>query len=205
MSEKRKLTEKEQKRLDRFEQTAEDLQAKGYRRVDLVVDIARANAFGLAMMVPLFIGGFLLFWKLHPEGIQQFNPVAFLILYLVLIVVHELLHGITWSLFSEHHWQDIDFGIMLKLLTPYCTCAVPLAEGQYIAGALMPLIVLGILPTIAALVNGSTLVLLTGLVMIVSAAGDILIVRKLRSHRTEATEIIILDHPTEAGTVIFER
>ena len=45
MSETRKLTEKEQKRLDRFEQTAKELQEKGYRRVDLVVDIAKANAF----------------------------------------------------------------------------------------------------------------------------------------------------------------
>ncbi|MCR5373008.1 MAG: DUF3267 domain-containing protein [Solobacterium sp.] len=205
MTEKRKLTEKEQKRLDRFEQTAEGLQREGYRRVDLVVDIGKANAFGLVMMVPLFIGGFLAFWKLHPEGVRPFQPALFLLLYLAMIVVHELIHGITWSLFSEHHWQDIDFGIMLKLLTPYCTCAVPLAEGPYIAGALMPLIVLGILPTIAALVIGSMLMLEVGLMMIVSAAGDILIVWKLRRHRTDAKDIIILDHPTEAGTVIFER
>ena len=207
MTEKKErvLTEKEQARLARFEQTAAEMMEKGYRRVNLTVDIVKANIFALGMMVPVFIIGFLLFIKLHPEGMTRFSPFVFLISYIALIVVHELVHGITWSLFSEHHWQDIDFGIMKKLLTPYCTCAVPLGKGHYIAGALMPLIVLGILPTILALLNGSMTLLAIGLVMIVSAAGDILIVWKLCRHRTEAKETVILDHPTEAGSVIFER
>ena len=199
------LTEKEQARLARFEQTAAEMQEKGYRRVSLTVDIVKANIFAFGMMVPVFILGFLLFFRLHPGEVYMIRPFVFLFSYLALIVVHELVHGITWSLFSEHHWQDIDFGIMKKLLTPYCTCAVPLAKGQYIAGALMPLVVLGILPAIIALTSGLMTLLVIGLVMIVSAVGDIMIVWKLCRHRTEAKETVILDHPTEAGTVIFER
>lgn len=43
----------------------------------------------------------------------------------------------------------------ILLLTPYCHCDVPLSKRAYIAGALMPLIVLGILPGIVGVVIGS--------------------------------------------------
>ena len=57
MTEKKErvLTEKEQARLARFEQTAAEMMEKGYRRVNLTVDIVKANIFALGMMVPVFI------------------------------------------------------------------------------------------------------------------------------------------------------
>ena len=67
MTEKKErvLTEKEQARQARFEQTAAEMMEKGYRRVNLTVDIVKANMFALGMMIPVFIIGFLLFFRLH--------------------------------------------------------------------------------------------------------------------------------------------
>ena len=120
-------------------------------------------------------------------------------------MVHELIHGLSWSLFAEHHWKDIEFGFMKQYLTPYCTCGVPLEKGAYIFGALMPLILLGILPMIAGILCGSFGILLLGIIMADSAAGDIMIVWKILRYRSEAGTIVYIDHPTQAGGVIFEK
>ena len=43
------------------------------------------------------------------------------------------------------------------------------------------------------------------MVMILGAAGDILIVIELLRYRSNAAEKLIYDHPTQAGCVVFER
>ena len=204
----RKLSEAEQRRLRAFEALAGDLEGQDYRRVELTVSIVKANVFAVVLLIPLLIVGFGLFIlknrsvDLNPSPM---GPVLFLVLLFALIVVHELIHGLSWSLFSENHWKDIEFGFMKQYLTPYCTCCVPLSKGQYIFGALMPMIVLGILPMIAGILMGSLSVLLMGVVMTDSAAGDLLIVWKLMRYRTRADSIVYMDHPTQAGGVIFEK
>ena len=94
---------------------------------------------------------------------------------------------------------------MKQYLTPYCTCTVPLDKGPYIFGALMPLIILGIVPMIIGIVTGSIFVLSVGILMTDAAAGDILIVWKLLRYKSTAKHVVYMDHPTQAGGVIFEK
>ena len=204
----RELSPAEERRLRRFEELSEELTGQGYRRVELTVSIVKANIFGVVLLLPLLIVGIGLFF-LHNHsvsgGLGMLNPILFLVLLFALIVVHELIHGLSWSLFAEHHWKDIEFGFMKQYLTPYCTCGVPLRKGAYIFGALMPLILLGILPMIAGILTGSFGLLLLGIIMADSAAGDIMIVWKILRYRSEAETIVYIDHPTQAGGVIFEK
>ena len=204
----RELSAAEERRLRRFEALSEELIGQGYRRVELTVSIVKANIFAAVLLLPLLIVGIGLFF-LHNHsvsgGLGMLNPILFLVLLFALIVVHELIHGLSWSLFAEHHWKDIEFGFMKQYLTPYCTCGVPLKKGAYIFGALMPLILLGILPMIAGILTGSFGLLLLGIIMADSAAGDIMIVWKILRYRSEAETIVYIDHPTQAGGVIFEK
>ena len=206
----RKLSAKEQKRLDVFEETCERLSQQGYKRNNLTISIVKANIFVLVLTIPVVAIGVLLFsWK-NPISLLTPTPqgsLLFIVLYFVLVVAHELIHGLTWSFFSEHHFKDIDFGFMKEYLTPYCTCAVPLSKGHYILGGLMPCIILGIIPTAIGILLGSHLFFWTGIVMILSAGGDIMIVSKLLAYKKQSgsKEILIYDHPTQAGSVIFEK
>ena len=204
----RKLTAAEQRRLAHLEEISRELESQGWRRTELVISIVKANVYVLLAMIPVFAVGFALFVLCNRPLHLSFSfmgPVWFIVVYLALIVVHELVHGITWAVFAEHHWKDIEFGVMWQLLTPYCTCTVPLAKGQYFLGALMPLIALGIIPTAIAIACGSLFWLIIGLVMILSAGGDVLIVLKLLRYKTDAQEILIYDHPTKGGSIVFER
>ena len=204
----RMLTPAEERRLRAFEELSASMTGQGYRRTELTISIVGANAFAVVLLIPLlFVGIGLFLWKnkafggsLHPAG-----PVLFFIVMLVLVVVHELIHGLSWSLFAEHHWGDIEFGFMKQYLTPYCTCGVPLTRGQYIFGALMPLFVLGVLPMAAGILLGSLPVLLMGIVMADAAAGDIQIVWKILRYKSGAAELVYIDHPTQAGGVVFEK
>ena len=131
--------------------------------------------------------------------------VFYLIGVIVLVVVHELVHGLTWSFFTPHGFKDIEFGIMKPSMTPYCTCLVPLKKEQHMIGTVMPLIVLGIIPMIIAILTANPGLLFISVIMSASAAGDIMILHRMLGYKTNAKEIIYMDHPTEAGGVVFEK
>ena len=203
----RKLTAAEEKRLARFEARSEEMIRAGYVRKELTVGIMYANVFAVVLVIPVAAVCLGLFFLVNRGGGSFFAPggfFVFCVLLLVLIVVHELIHGITWAAFAEHGWKDIEFGIMWQYLTPYCTCTVPLGKTQYIIGALMPLLVLGILPAAAGILFGSFGAVLMGIIMIDAAAGDILIVRNILQYKAAGT-VVYMDHPTQAGGVIFEK
>lgn len=206
----RKLSAKEQRRLNVFEETCERLSQEGYKKTDLTIGIVKANLFVFLLAIPVIAIGVLLFAWRNPISLlmpTSQGSLLFIVLFVVLIVVHELIHGLTWSVYAEHHFKDIEFGFMKELLTPYCTCTTPLPKKHYILGALMPCIVLGIIPTAIGILIGSSLLFWIGIVMILSAGGDIMIVWKVMKFKgqDESKEILIYDHPTQAGSVIFEK
>ena len=206
---KRVLTEAEKRRLAHYEKLSEEYEARGFRRTELTVGIVRANIFAILYGIPLSILGFVLFFMKNNDvnllRMSLSELILFMVLMFVLVVVHELVHGISWSFFTENHWKDIEFGFMKEYLTPYCTCACPLTRGQYIIGTLMPLVLLGLIPLAAAIMAGSYLWLWLGIIMTMSAGGDILIVINILKYKSQAAQVVYIDHPTQAGGVIFEK
>ena len=205
----RPLSPAEERRLAGFEAAAAELAARGYRRTDLTVGIAKANLIAVLLTIPVFAAGLWLFFSVNGfENVRVFSGYS-LVLFLggtaLLTVVHELVHGLVWSFFTPRHFKDVEFGIMIQYVTPYCACTAPLKKGPYIAGALAPLFAVGVLPAAIAILIGSFPLLMLGLVMILAAAGDMMIVKNILAHRSVAREILYMDHPTQAGGVIFEK
>lgn len=185
---------------------------------NLTISITLANILGLILLLLItVIVGFLwyilygypsindinYFLSLFPQ--QHFNPYlpALAIFFCLIggIIVHELIHGIAFSLYTKHKWKSIRFGIKWEMLTPYCHCKEPLIKKQYIIGALAPLIILGIIPLLFGFIFRDIMLIIWGIIFVVSAIGDILIVWKLRKY---PSDIMVLDHPTEAGCIIYD-
>lgn len=205
---KRKLSPREEQRLARFEALCAEMEAKGYRKRELMIGIVKANVITILLAIPLCAAAILLFAAVNPGQIRALSGmelIIWLVSFLALTVVHEGIHGLTWSRFTPNGFRDIDFGFMKEYLTPYCTCATPLSKGAYILGALMPLLTLGILPWIVSILCGSWLLLSIALVMILAAGGDMLIVLEVLKARSDTKEQLVYDHPTQAGCVLFER
>jgi hypothetical protein len=203
----RKLTEAEQRRLDHFNEVGDALVAQGYKRTDLRINMVTANVVSIVGAVVLLALCIVAFSFIHPEVdlASGYSLIVLLAAFVVLIVVHELIHGLTWSRFTPNGFKDVEFGVMWNALAPYCACNAPLKKGPYILGAMMPLITLGIIPLVVAFCIGSVPLLYIGALMVVGATGDILIVLKLLGHKSTATDVLLYDHPTEGGSVIFER
>ena len=99
----RKLSEAEQRRLRDFEALSETMLSQGWRRKELTVSIVKANIFAVALLIPLLILGFGLLLLLNRDWGQSLtgiHPLLFLVLLFALIVVHELIHGLSWSIFT---------------------------------------------------------------------------------------------------------
>jgi hypothetical protein len=118
------------------------------------------------------------------------------------IIVHELIHGITWAKFADNGFKSIKFGVLWKMLTPYCHCKEPLTVRQYTIGAIAPAIILGFLPAIIAILTGNLGLLIFGIFFTMAAGGDFLIVNMISK---ENKDDLVQDHPSEAGCYIYRK
>lgn len=207
--EERKLTEAEKIRLDAFTEQVTALERDGYVKTDLTVSADKANIigplYGFLTALPFIVLYFLTNQKpLQWEGRGILHTILLIVCYFVLIILHELIHGLTWSRFTKNGFRSISFGVIWRSLNPYCTCTEPLSKTHYLAGSLMPWFVLGILPCIAALIFQSGYLLIIGVIMAISAGGDLLIAGMILSRKGEG-EMLFLDHPTDIGLVCLEK
>jgi hypothetical protein len=205
----RKLSKAEQKRQEKFEITKQKLLSEGYEMKEHTLGLVYANIMAFIVAIPFMIPVILLFAFVSPkEGFFILGAerlVLFALFDIVLIVVHELVHGITWACFAKNHFKSISFGIIPEMLTPYCNCSEPLEKWQYILGSLMPLFVVGYIPSVIAVFTSQYWLLLVGLVMIIGAGGDIIISHRMVRYKSEKDEVVYYDHPTKCGFITFER
>ncbi|MBP3891594.1 MAG: DUF3267 domain-containing protein [Solobacterium sp.] len=206
--EERKLTKAEEKRLQNFNNVSKSLEQEGYVKYDLTTSVEKANMlgalYGLIVAIPFIV---IFFFGNKSSAIifeENFfrNWIIFFVTMLLLIVVHELIHGFTWAMFAKSHFKAIEFGVIWKMLTPYCTCKEPLNRTQYMLGTLMPCIVLGILPCVISWFNHNLWFLEMGAIMILSAGGDLLICKMILNKKTNLPALY-LDHPTSVGLAMF--
>lgn len=187
---------------------------KDYEKVLKTISIEKANKLGVKGLIPVFVvftGIHAFFWgsDMLDYFRVDFSPIKilwdgflFFIVFLIGIVLHELIHGISFALFAKRGFHSIRFGVMAPFLTPYCHCTEPLQIKHYLFGALTPAVILGLGPAIAGLVIGKYWVTLLGIVFVVSAVGDFMIVRLLWEEKpTDYAQ----DHPSEAGCFVFRK
>ena len=178
----------------------------------VTIDIVKANIFAVVLMMISAIDllvPYILIWggQWSAATVDKFFDTlplrggSFLVLMIIGIVVHELIHGITWACYAPSGWKSISFGVMWKMLTPYCHCNEPLRPRPDIIGALMPLIVLGIIPAVISLIIGSLFLLVWSIIFIAAAGGDIWMAWLLTKESPDCT---VLDHPSEAGFYVFD-
>ncbi len=193
------------------------IQTESYQKEKLTIDIVWANIFAVLMLIPIvLIYGFpyYLSWgaDFSLDSLKYLMPKAISIIpdnYLVMfstliggIILHELIHGLAWLGFTKKGLKSIKFGIMWKMLTPYCHCKEPLLIKHYIFGAIMPALILGLIPAIYSIAVGSVGWLLFGMIFTMAAGGDFLVINLLRK---ESMNSFVQDHPSEAGCYIYRK
>lgn len=204
----RKLTTKEMKRKESFQKICNEMEKNGYETRNLTVNVLQANIAAVIVMLPFVVLVGWIYFTVNP--IRKFSSetmeaLLFFPTLLCFIVLHEMIHGITWGIFAKKHFRSIDFGVMWKALSPYCTCSEPMKKWQYIIGGAMPTLILGFgLALIATVLNHFLLFVLSEL-MVFSGGGDFFIILKMLLYRSKNKEVVYYDHPYECGFVAFEK
>ena len=170
---------------------------------DVSIPMAKATLLGALIAIPVAIVQFAGFYLIH--GAAEFEPkwniTLLIVLILVGIILHEVIHGISWAAFGKRPLSTIKFGFMWKTVTPYTHIKEPLDVHAYRLGAFMPSLVLGIIPYILALLTGSGDLLWFSLLHTTAASGDWLVMWIIRSVKPGS---LVKDHPTNAGCYILE-
>lgn len=168
---------------------------------EFTLSITKVNLYSLIMIIPLtaiYLIPFIIIWnyKTFETGRKEFMHL-FLYLFVFGIIIHELLHGFTWALFTKKGFRSIRFG--LNGLTPYCHCKEPLKVKHYRLGGAMPLIIMGIIPSVIGIIIGNGLYLSIGIFFSWTAGGDIISLYMLRNFDKN---IEVSDHPDKMGFYI---
>lgn len=210
--EERKLTKKEQERKEVYEKVCEKMKKDGYKKHDLTVGLVFANIAAFFLAIPFIAVMGIIYFTVNTGAFDSVSfwdfylqlLISFLLL-IALVVIHELIHGLTWGIFAKNHFKSISFGIIWKAVTPYCTCSEPLKKWQYIIGTLMPTVILSLGLGIISIFSGSLVLFFAAMFMFLGGGGDMLVVIKLLMYRTKNKDAVIYDHPYECGLVVFEK
>lgn len=183
---------------------------EGYKKELVVIDLVKANVYAILSILPIaiiYLTPYLLIWGwpefdgVEPKGFFS-GSFLFLIVYIVGIVIHELLHGVMFARYAKNGFGSVKFGILKKMLTPYCHCKEPLQVNQYIQALFAPNIVLGFVPAILAIAIGNLQMLAFAAVFTFSGMGDFMIFNLIRK---EASDTWVQDHPTEGGCWVYRK
>ena len=183
-----------------------------YEKKLITFSIEEASQLYIRLMAELLLALVAPFIIVHFESFSYYfthfnwwiflkDCVLFIVFLLFGIVLHEVIHGLTWALFVKERLHAIKFGVLWKYLTPYCHCKVHLRVKHYIAGAIMPAVVLGIIPTLWAFITGSIMLFFLGIYFIVAASGDFLVIYLLRNEHYNS---YVKDHDSLPGCIIYK-
>ncbi len=192
---------------------------EGFKKELKTFDLMKLNIYGIFIFIPIiliYVIPYYFIWNEEltlkkfilifsdTEIVKHALGYSFSVIFIMIIgiVLHELIHGITFAIFAKSGFKSIKFGVIWKMLTPYCHCKEPLLVKQYILGGIMPAIILGFLPFVYSLLFGNIFWLIFSIFFTAAAFGDFFIIYLLKN---EDKNSLVLDHPSEVGCFIYRK
>ena len=173
---------------------------EGYNIELRTIGMLKANIVAIVVMALLGVLGLMAMYAIWGDFSlgNPWNGMLFIIGFWVGVAVHELIHGFTWMWVTHSSFRHLRFGLLRGGV--YCHIDVPMSKRKYVVGALMPLLLLGILPFLLSFATHSLWLMLFGVIFIGCAMGDVLIVWAIRH---DSADTLVYDHPSEAGCVVY--
>ncbi len=180
---------------------------ENFVKEEKIIDLMKAQMvalkyfalFGVIFGLPFFLMWGFRFPKVVADNLLL-SGVLPIVVFTLGIVAHELIHGIFFAIYAKKGIRSVKFGVLWKMLTPYCHCKEPLQIKHYKIALLAPLVFLGLIPAVISLFTGNLWMLIFGIVFSGSAAGDLMIYDLIKK---ENPQDYVQDHPLEAGYFIF--
>ena len=173
---------------------------EGYAAELRTIGMLKANVVALVVLglfCLLGVAGMYAVWGGISFG-RPWSSMLFCIGIFAGVAVHELIHGFTWMWATRSGFSHLRFGLLRGGV--YCHIDVPMSKRKYVVGALMPLLLLGVVPFLLSFATNSLWLMLFGAIFIGCAMGDVLIVWAIRK---EPPDTLVYDHPSEPGCIVY--
>jgi hypothetical protein len=173
---------------------------------DCSVGMLRANLLTIVAAGPLtalLAAAFAARWGAAPlvAGIYGLlTPARLLLLILPGIVAHELIHALAWAVAAGRPLSAIEVGVRWRTLSPYAHPRAPVTARAYRIGAAMPMLVLGLVPSLAAIALGLPALMAWALFFVFTAGGDLLVLWLIR--RVPGARLLE-DHADRVGCLVL--
>ncbi len=139
---------------------------KKYYKFEL--DIIIANILALVLMVGVFV-----LYVFYKKTLSIQYPGIYLILMLFYFLLHEVFHGIGYSLYVKNK-KNIKYGCVLEKGVFYAMCQEKISKSAILVSLALPLIFLTGLVGILGLIFNNDLMCLLAIINLAGAAGDLL-------------------------------
>lgn len=127
--------------------------------------------------------------------------IFFAVLYIILIILHEICHLLGFVLFGKATFRSLSYGIDLEKGMAYATTSQPLPNYAMKKALLLPFWVTGVLPTIIGFWLNNNVIILIGAFLMAGAVGDFAMYRELRKFSKDAK---VQDDPKEPKLYVYE-
>ena len=139
---------------------------KKYYKFEL--DMIVANVLAISLMVGIF-----LLYVFYKKTIQMTYSGFYLILMLFYFLLHEIFHGIGYSLFVKNR-KSIKYGCVLEKGVFYAMCQEKIGKNAILISLMFPLVFLSVIVGIIGLIFNIDLLCLLAIINLAGAAGDLL-------------------------------
>ena len=161
---------------------------------DRSLSVTQLNVWGMLPALALLAGPLVAYDLVH--GGTPIPHVGLLVLGTMLgFVVHEALHGLAFRA-GGAPWRTISFGFIWKYGAFYAHTTTPITARAYRRVLVLPGLVLGLLPAVAAVALESALGTWLAAVMLMGAVGDLLLLWMARDLQPGQ---LVVDHRERPG------
>ena len=137
------------------------------------MDITKLNIISLLILVLMVIVTIFLYPKNLAITFYETNMVLLFSLYIIWMLLHEILHSISYVLYGGD-FKKIVYGGYLEKGVLYCLCKQNISRKNILNSLMFPLFYIGIVTYIIAIIFELPLLLFLSIANISGAAGDII-------------------------------
>lgn len=173
------------------------LTEEGWFSRDFTLTSKQTYILGMLIALPFvaLAGGLYRVFLLDRAILLDHTSLILLAVIVVSLPFHELLHGLGWALAGRLEKNEIKF--LFQRGMPMCSCRTVLPTKAYLAGVLLPFLVLGGGSIVSLIVYPGTISMLTAVVNLLLPGTDLLIAWKIL--RSGAAKIA--DSPNQNGFI----
>jgi hypothetical protein len=102
------------------------------------------------------------------------------------VILHEFVHAIFAAIYNPKGWSSIKIGFNLKKGVAYCRCTEPMKVKHWRIIAIMPLILIGMIPYIISFIFGFYPLMYLSVMMIFASCNDVTALYRISNLSSDA-------------------